>query len=768
MAPTPSPQPYRILVPVSHPDSAAELGRLAGALAAARSGEVVVLHIARPSEESAGRRDVSERQDWPAVDRAIRAVDELGVPVSFVVRRGASVGEVVRRVAVEIGVSVIVLGWQGSDLPEKRKAAVMDAVLESPPCDVAVLGGLSLGGFKGFLVPVSGGPHAGRALEIALALAEQEDGEVTACYVCSQATCSEQTEREAEAKLRQLLGDLANHPRLALKVLFATSAAQGVVEEAAGYDVVLMGASQATVIEADLFGDIPRQVAESDVPVVVVKRKARLATRAVRWAWWRLFKILPTLSVDERREVQKEIYRGARPRPDFFVMIALSAAIAAFGLLLDSPAVIIGAMLVAPLMSAIVGVGLGVVLGGAELLRKALGTTLQGMVVAIVVGALIGLLRADVAPTHEIMSRVQPGLLDLGVALASGAAGAYAICRKGVSASLAGVAIAAALVPPLAVAGIGLAMIRGDIFWGALLLFLTNLVAIASAGGLIFLLLGFAPPSGQRARWTVLRRGVTGEVAMLTVIVLMLTVLTLQEQREVKGQEAIYAAVLAEARALPGVELEWEDVEILHNSAEAVELAITVRTPRQLAHQTVVDLQRGIAARLQRSVSLKLVVIPTTELDPLLPPTPTPTVTPSSTATLTPTPTAGPSATPTPTASATPTWTPTPTETPTETPTPPPTETPTETPSPTATLTPSLTPTPTPVVAVVAGTGGAGLLLRESPEGRVIGALREGERVDLFHPREVVNGLEWALVGTRDGRQGWVVTRYLGPASQDV
>jgi uncharacterized membrane protein len=97
--------------------------------------------------------------------------------------------------------------------------------------------------------------------------------------------------------------------------------------------------------------------------------------------------VLPTLTVDERREVQKSIYRGARPRTDFLLMIAFSAAIAAMGLLLDSPAVIIGAMLVAPLMSAIVGVGLGVILGGAELVRKALWTSFQGMLLAIAVGA---------------------------------------------------------------------------------------------------------------------------------------------------------------------------------------------------------------------------------------------------------------------------------------------------------------------------------------------------------------------------------------------
>jgi hypothetical protein len=234
-------------------------------------------------------------------------------------------------------------------------------------------------------------------------------------------------------------------------------------------------------------------------------------------------------------------------------------------------------------------------------------------------------------------------------------------------------------------------------------------------------------------------------------------VLTLQEQSLARNREAVYDAVLYEAATLPAVQVEREDIEILLNTDSAVELAITIRTPRQLAHQTVVELQSGIAARLQRPVSLKLVVIPTTELDPLLPPTLTPTPTP------TPTVTPGPSATPTPTPTATPTWTMTPTDTPTPTPTATPTATPTDTPTPTPTLTPSITPFPTPVPAIIAGTGGAGLLLRQSPDGPVITALREGTRVDLTYQRQIVGGLEWSLVLTEDGRQGWVVTRYLRP-----
>ncbi len=455
-------RPFRILLPVSHPDSAAQLATLAAGIAISKKGEILVLHITR----QAGPHEFGQRADWPALDRAVRVLEDKGVPVSYLIRSGHPVGGIIRRVAVESRADLLILGWRGSvTVSDQKKAAVMDEVLESPPCDVMVLGGVQSGHLERFLVPMGGGPNAGRALELALDLAEETDGQVIACYVCTQPSCSPETIQEAEGRLRWILGDFADHPRLETKIILAPTPQQGIVDEASqAYDLVWMGAAQESVFDADFFGEIPRRVAkESQAPVAVVKRRARFLARLMRWTWWRVVDFLPTLTAEERREVQKTIYRGARSRVDFFMMMMLSAAIASFGLLLDSPAVIIGAMLVAPLMSAIVGVGLGVVLGGAELLRQSLWTAFRGMVLAIGVSALIGLLRANAVPGREILSRTQPGLLDLGVAIVSGAAGAYALCRKDVSASLAGDAIAAALVPPLAVVGIRLSLGRLDI-----------------------------------------------------------------------------------------------------------------------------------------------------------------------------------------------------------------------------------------------------------------------------------------------------------------
>ncbi|SEJ41490.1 DUF389 domain-containing protein [Demequina mangrovi] len=182
----------------------------------------------------------------------------------------------------------------------------------------------------------------------------------------------------------------------------------------------------------------------------------------------------------------------------WWVMLALSVAIATYAVLADSTAVVIGAMLVAPLMTPIVALAGALVNGWA---RRALHSA--GLVGAGVVGSVAlayGLAAwSPVAITFstnsQITSRVTPTTVDMLIALAAGAAGAYATVNTRVSSSIAGVAIAVALVPPLAVAGVSLSEARIGDAGGALLLFLTNFVAIVLAACAVFVLTGFARPS---------------------------------------------------------------------------------------------------------------------------------------------------------------------------------------------------------------------------------------------------------------------------------
>ncbi|MCP4452602.1 MAG: DUF389 domain-containing protein, partial [Planctomycetes bacterium] len=165
-------------------------------------------------------------------------------------------------------------------------------------------------------------------------------------------------------------------------------------------------------------------------------------------------------------------------------MIGLSAAIASLGLILDSGAIVIGAMLVAPLMSAIVGMGMAIIQGDLRFLLQTLRASLLGAAIAILTGFFFGLINFQDDTTHQILQRTEPSSLDLVVALISGVAAAYALCRNNVSNSLPGVAIAVALVPPLATVGVCLSIGLWGLAWGGFKLFLCNMVAIVFASAL--------------------------------------------------------------------------------------------------------------------------------------------------------------------------------------------------------------------------------------------------------------------------------------------
>lgn len=190
---------------------------------------------------------------------------------------------------------------------------------------------------------------------------------------------------------------------------------------------------------------------------------------------------------DQRKAIREEITDGSSPVIRYWVMIALSTTIAAYGLLSNSAAVIIGAMLVAPLMGPIFGIALGLVSGNNLLLRRALVAESLGIALAVAIGWGVGALPLNLGTSSEMLGRTAPTLYDLLIAIASGLAGAYASVNVKISAALPGVAISVALVPPLATSGLFLAVGDYPLAGGAFLLFTANLFAIQIAASLVFI-----------------------------------------------------------------------------------------------------------------------------------------------------------------------------------------------------------------------------------------------------------------------------------------
>lgn len=603
------------------------------------------------------------------------------------------------------------------------------------------------------LVPTSGGPNTIYALNMLLPLTPET--KVTALYVAS-ADLGSNEEALGRSRLRQVLSFIDGRDRIETKLITTDSITAGIVEEASkDYDLIIIGASQESSVDKVLFGDIPAVVVrQTKKPVMIVREPKDPIGNLWGAIAWQLQHLLPRMDISDRTEAYVRIRRSARPDRDYFILIGLSTLIAALGLILSSPAVVIGAMLVAPLMSPIVGTGLALVLGNARFLRLSLGAVSRGVLLAVFLGALIGFLHLNQPLTPELQARTQPTLLDLGVALFSGMAGAYALSHSAAAAALPGVAIAAALVPPLATIGIALSTGHYREALGATLLFTTNFVAMSSATALVFLILGFRPTQAQKERRVMQARSTRVALILLVTISLILSVTTYRLAQQTNQQTRIREVVRQSVADVTGGTLTDDGLEIVGDviGEGELQLELIVRSSERIPHSKVVDLQDRIAIELQRNIQLTMTVILVTELDPGQAPPPTQTPTP----TVTNTPTPGP----------TPTFTNTPTRTPTPPPTPTPTFLPTVTstalPTATATALPTATATPTPPTAVVSSP--YGLNLRAAPDltAEIVRFLEAGQVVVLLEGRETAGAQTWQLVEAEEQR-GWVVETFLQP-----
>lgn len=206
----------------------------------------------------------------------------------------------------------------------------------------------------------------------------------------------------------------------------------------------------------------------------------------------------------------------------FWTLLFLSAVIATAGVVGDSTATVIGAMIVAPLMTPILGIVLSVVLGDRGNVLRSIGLVLFGAVAVILVGWLIGHLvelPVAAATNSQVAGRVHPRLIDLLAALATGIVGSFALVRSDISDTLPGVAIAISLVPPLAVVGLTLEAGASTEASGALLLFVTNVAAILATGMVVMATFGVHRHGGDGG--TLNRRNAAILIGALVVVVLV-------------------------------------------------------------------------------------------------------------------------------------------------------------------------------------------------------------------------------------------------------
>lgn len=367
--------------------------------------------------------------------------------------------------------------------------------------------------------------------------------------------------------------------------------------------------------------------------------------------------VMPNHERLPKGRLRAEIFRAGRPDLRFRMLVWFSCVIATLGLLADSPAVVVGSMLVAPLLGPIMALSLAL-LGGARREPVApMWALAEGAVTAVALSYVLAeVLRASPFAVlesipGEVAARTRPNPLDLGIALAGGGAAAFALVRLRAAEALPGVAIATALMPPLCTVGIGLSLGDRGMWGGALLLFVTNLSAIVSAGAFVFLL------SGVRHRTSPTHPGPRLVLSVVPVVVVGLAVtgLTARAVQEARETDSITTAAReAVLNLFPHGSVE----RVTHSSGEdgSRRVRVEAQVDRPATLEDAETIQAFVAQRTGKRIQLVLVTTPVLVLDPLNPPprqqpilTPTPTPTPKPTPTTTPTPTRTPTPTPAPT-----------------------------------------------------------------------------------------------------------------------
>lgn len=266
---------------------------------------------------------------------------------------------------------------------------------------------------------------------------------------------------------------------------------------------------------------------------------------------------VPEVELDALRQ---NLLEDARVNHNYLFLTLSACLIATGGLLLNSPAAIIGAMIVAPLMLPMRGLALGALEGDVTLFRRSIFSIIIGVVTAVALSGTIGKLTGIPATefSSEILARTQPTLIDLVIALAAGAVGGFAKLRPQVSDAVAGTAIAVALMPPLCVVGLGLSTLSFSIAQGALLLYLTNLLGITLACMLVFVWGGYYL-EGSR-----MRRAISSIVMLTGLLFIPLAASLWQLLRQVQLQSTLKEILLrrtitvGQQVELIGTNIDWQ------------------------------------------------------------------------------------------------------------------------------------------------------------------------------------------------------------------
>ena len=439
------------------------------------------------------------------------------------------------------------------------------------PCEVVLCQGLKEGNeISRILTTAESGPNGKAAVRLGLDLAAQADRPLTALHV--NPDVGPDAEQVGDRRLVRLLKKSLGMKLSAInrRVVVENQIYRGIrrVWDEGNHDLIVLGTPRSqikTTIGAKL---------GKDVTAVFVCAASPFANPLKRFVEEGVQRFVPQIDRENRIALVERLQSSAAWNFDFVTLMVLSTVMAAIGLIQNSAAVVIGAMLVAPLMTPLLGLGLALVQGNSMLARISLRSVILGLCVSLLGGFLVGFFTPSLEePTREMLSRGGPGLLDLFVAFSAGLAAAYASSRPGLIAALPGVAIAAALVPPIATSGLAFSLCDFQLAIGSLLLFGINMVTIVLASMISLWMVGirnFKKASG----WVVTAGGV------VIVAVVALGVYLSFQPKEYELTEKLPEGLVKAVQESLGADYQFEGLSVAYDEIGLqLRVSVTGKTP---------------------------------------------------------------------------------------------------------------------------------------------------------------------------------------------
>lgn len=583
------PNTQTVIVAVDEPEPVAEMLQLADLISAGDQPRIITLTVTlgavEDQEEAIGK-----------IEAHVAAQAEQGVPVKSLVVSATSVARGILDAAREYGADLILLGLSRDPAQRSGVGSIAENVAATSPCPVVIYrpGPVHI---THVAITCDIADLSRAALHLGTRIAEHIEQPVQLITV-GEAQSGGATRRYLRRRL-EALGVDVDLPRTHID---AHDPVKAIFQRIDQHTLLVTGYEHADLPEPSWFyGSVAKALLRNaDGPVALVIRKHSegdpprrqkvILRRFLRW-------FRPTLTPVEQRELLGRAEQMSRTSLDYNVLVVIAALLATFGLLANSNAVIIGAMLVAPLMSPLIAFAAAITAGRISLGGKALLTLLEGFLVAFVVAWLIGMLSPDIIVTSELAARGNPTLIDLGVALAAGVIAAYAQARKDIPAALAGVAIAAALMPPICTVALAVAINNEALYQGALLLFIINISAIMFAAGSTFLYLGVRPRPVETARTR--RVGSAIGIGMFGIILALLVTVSINPISNTRIESEL-------RRAFPDSEL----VEIDLRRSDPLRVIATLRRDksRPLSDAEVAVARSQLEQQLNRPLVLDVVV----------------------------------------------------------------------------------------------------------------------------------------------------------------